>query len=66
MKIFNLHSNSQKKIKGLKKTSHKEYDKNGKMQKNYYVEFTIIGKNREWVDFMSVKDFKRLNPTVNI
>lgn len=66
MQIFNLHSDKKRKIKDLKKTSHKEYDEHGKKQTNHYIEFTIIGKNRKWVDFMSVKDFKRLNPTVDI
>ena len=66
MKIFNLHSNKERKIKDLKKTSHKEYDKNGVEQTNHYVEFTIVGNNREWTDFMTVKDFKRLNPNITI
>ena len=66
MEIFNLHSNNKKKIKGLKIASHKEYDKNGKQQTNRYVEFTVIGNNRQWRDFMSLKDFKKLNPKINI
>ena len=66
MEIFNLHSNNKKKIKGLKVTSHKEYDKNGKERTNRYVEFTVVGNNRQWKDFMPVKDFKRLNPEISI
>ncbi|MBU0572691.1 hypothetical protein KKE18_03305 [Patescibacteria group bacterium] len=66
MEIFNLHSNNKKKIKGLKVTSHKEYDKNGKKRTNRYVEFTVVGKNRQWKDFMPVEDFKKLNPEINI
>jgi len=66
MKIFNLHSNKTRNIKNLKRTSHKEYDENGEMKKNQYVEFTVIGNNGEWKDFMSVADFKKLNPKINI
>lgn len=66
MEIFNLHSNSKKKIKGLKIISHKEYDKNGKKRTNRYAEFTIIGDNHQWKDFMLLKDFKKLNPEINI
>ena len=66
MEIYNLHSNDKKKIKNLKVASHKEYDKKGKQQTNQYVEFTIIGNNRQWKDFMPLKDFKRLNPEINI
>lgn len=66
MEIFNLHSNSKKKIKGLKIASHKEYDKKGKQRTNQYVEFTVIGNNRQWKDFMPLKDFKKLNPKINI
>jgi len=66
MEIFNLHSNSKKKIKDLKVVSHKEYDKNGKKRNNKYVEFTIIGKNHQWMDFMLLKDFKKLNPKIII
>ena len=66
MEIFNLHSNSKKKIKGLKIVSHKEYDKNGKKRTNQYAEFTIIGNNGQWKDFMPLKDFKKLNPKINI
>ena len=65
-KIFNLHSNDEKNVKDLKAVIHKEYNKNGKMQKNKYVEFTVIGNNSEWRNFMPFKDFKKLNPDVKI
>ena len=66
MKIFSLHSNKTREIKGLKRTKHKEYDKNGRLRTNHYVEFTVVGNNRQWKDFMPVKDFKRLNPKISI
>ena len=64
MKIFNLHSNTKKEVKNLKKVSHEEYDQLGKLKSNQYVEFTVIGKNRSWIDFMPLKVFKKLNPNV--
>lgn len=65
-KIFNLHSNNIKEAKDFKVMSHEEYDKHGKTQTNTYVEYMIIGKNRKWEDFMTVKDFKKLNPRVAV
>ncbi len=50
----------------MKVAAHKEYDKKGKKRTNRYVEFTVLGKNRKWKDFMPIKDFKRLNPDIKI
>lgn len=65
-KIFNLHSNNTREAEDFKVVSHEEYDKYGKLQTNTYVEYTIIGKNRKWEDFMPVKEFKKLNPKVAV
>lgn len=54
------------KVKNLKLTSHEEYDKSGKLKVNKYVEFMVVGKNRTWPDFMTIKDFKKLNPSLEI
>ena len=66
MKIFNLHSKSKKSVRDLKRTSYKEYDENGKLKTKHYIEFEVVGKNRTWKDFMSVVDFKKLNPDISI
>ena len=66
MKIKGLHTNNLQEAKNLQKTSHEEYDKYGKLKSNHYVEFTVVGKNRTWKDFMPLKDFKRLNPKITI
>lgn len=66
MKIYNLHSKNKKEIKDLKKSSYKEYDEDGKLKTNHYVEFEVIGKNRTWKDFMPIEDFKRLNPSISV
>lgn len=66
MKIKDLHSKKVREAENLKLTKHKEYDKKGKLRINDYVEFTIIGNNSKWKDFMSLKDFKRLNPKIKI
>lgn len=66
MKIFNLHSSDEKTVENLKVIDHEEYDKNGQLQVNTYVEYTVIGKNRKWTDFMPINDFKKLNPKVKI
>ena len=66
MTINNLHSSGPKEVEDLKVVAHQEYNKNGKMRTNRYVEYTVIGQNRQWTDFMSIRDFKRLNPTVTV
>lgn len=66
MKIFNLHSNNTREAEDFKVISNEEYDKYGKKVVNKYVQYTIIGKNRTWPDFMPVKEFKKLNPKVEV
>jgi hypothetical protein len=51
-------------VKDLQIVTHEEYDKNGKLKKNRYVQFTVIGKQHEWPDFMTIREFKKHNPTV--
>ncbi|RKZ35506.1 MAG: hypothetical protein DRQ49_19325 [Gammaproteobacteria bacterium] len=29
-----------------------------------FVEYTIIGRNREWIEWCPLKDFERLNPDI--
>ena len=65
-KIFNLHSNGTRDATDFQVISTEEYDKHGKPKTNLYVQYTIIGKNRTWPDFMPVKDFKKLNPKVKV
>lgn len=66
VKIFNLHSNSAKEVTDLQLVSYEEYGKDGLMQDNKYVKYTVVGHNRTWPDFMPVKDFKKLNPDVQV
>ena len=64
-----IHSPLTKKeqqVENIKKTSHDEYDENGDLQTNQYVEYTVIGKNRKWTEFMSLSEFRKLNPEVKI
>ncbi len=65
MKIFNLHTNDERDVEDIKVVTYEEYDKNGKMKNNKYVQFTIIS-DRSWTDFMPVSKFKKLNPKVNL
>ena len=66
MKIFNLHTKNKKEAEDFKVVAHEEYDKYGKLQTNKYVEFTIVGKNRSWTDFMPIKEFKKRNPEIKV
>jgi len=66
MKIFNLHSDSVKDAQDFQVITNDEYDSNGKLVTRKYVQFTIIGNNHTWPDFMSIKDFKKLNPKVKV
>ena len=65
-KIFNMHSNDTKEADDFKVISSEEYDKYGKKVVNKYVQYTVIGNNRTWPDFMPVKEFKKLNPKVEV
>jgi hypothetical protein len=66
MEIQNQFTKSIRKIRDLKKVSYKEYDKNGKQVWNHYVEYTVIGNNGTWRDFMPIEIFKQLNPHINL
>lgn len=67
MKIFNLHTKDERDVADLKVVAYDEYDKKGKMRTNRYVQYTILGKgDRTWTDFMPVKEFKKLNPTITV
>lgn len=67
MKIFNLHTNDQRQVEDLQVVSYEEFTRNGKKRTNRYIQYTIIGNgDRTWTDFMPIKDFKRLNPTVTV
>jgi len=66
MKILSPYSKVKTEVENLEQTSHKEYDKDGKLKKNDYVEFTVIGKNRKWKNFMSLKEFRKLNPKIKL
>lgn len=66
MEIQSRYATSVKKIKDLKRVSYKEYDKNGKLVNNQYVEFTVIGNNSSWRDFMPLGIFRKLNPHISL
>lgn len=66
MKIASPFSDTKTEVENLKQTTHKEYNQKGKLTNNDYVEFTVIGKNRKWKNFMSLKDFKKLNPNIKL
>lgn len=66
MEIQNRYTKSIKKIKDLKKVAYEEYDMKGKLVWNQYVEYTVVGNNGSWRDFMPIDIFKKLNPHINI
>lgn len=66
VKIYNLHSNATRVASDFKVITNEEYDEEGLLKTKTYVEYTIIGNNRTWPDFMPVNDFKRLNPDVTV
>ena len=67
MQIYNLHTKDQRHVEDLKVVAYEEFDKNGKRRNNRYVQYTVIGNgDRTWIDFMTIKDFKRLNPNITI
>ncbi len=69
MKIFNLHTNDERNVEDVKVVAYDEYDKNGRIRTNRYVQYTVLGNpgsNRAWTDFMPVKNFKKLNPNITV
>jgi len=66
MEIQSRYATSVKKIRDLKRVSYKEYDKKGKLTNNQYVEFTVVGNNGTWRDFMPIEIFKKLNPHISL
>ena len=66
VKIYNLHSDSEKNAEDFKIISSDEYNLDGQLVTNKYVQYTIIGNNRTWPDFMPIEDFKRLNPKIKV
>lgn len=63
MKIFNLHTKDLRDVEDVKVVAYDEYNKDGKLCSNKYVQYTITS-DRPWTDFMPVKQFKKLNPDV--
>ena len=71
IKIYKQHMRGKKFIKemnvsDLNITFYEEYDAMGKLQNNKYVQFTVVGNNRSWTDFMAIDDFRKLNPDIKI
>lgn len=58
----------QREIKDLKVVSHTSVSAvNGeKVGEVEYAEYTVIGKNSEWIDWTPLDKFKADNPEVNI
>ena len=65
MKIQNLHTKDMREVEDLKVVTYEEFDKSGKARNNKYVQYTIVSA-RPWTDFMPVKQFKKLNPDVEV
>lgn len=67
MDIYNLHTSDKRHVEDLQVVAYEEFTKSGKKRTNRYVQYTVIGNgDRTWTDFMSIKDFKRLNPDVTV
>lgn len=65
-KIYNPHTKGPSEAQDFVVRTHQEFNKAGVKRNKRYVEYTVIGKNRQWTDFMTIRDFKRLNPTVTV
>jgi len=64
MKLIQPTTNEEKEIKDLVIVFHDIPNEFGKMESRKCVEFTIIGNNSEWTDYLYFEDFKETNPVL--
>ncbi len=53
-------------VRNVEQKTNRTFNENGNKYNQKYVEFTVIGKNREHQDFMLLKEFKKHNPDIEI
>ena len=61
-----LHFGKEREIKDLQVVFHKEVNEKNEEVDVKYIEFIVVGENKEWKDFAHYEDFKKLNPTISI
>lgn len=54
------------KVRDIQQKINRTYNENGNKYNQKYVEFTVIGKVREYQDFILLKEFKKYNPDIKI
>ncbi len=64
--IFHPEKDCKVKVKNIEAKVNKTFDEHGKLYDQKYVEFTVIGKHREYQDHMLLEDFRRHNPHVTM
>ena len=53
-------------VKDIEKKIHQVHDSGGNIHAQEYVEFTVIGHNTEWQDFILLDEFLRFNPEIRL
>lgn len=66
VRIFDPMSDKTRLVKNIHKIDHTMPNKEGEMNCIPCVEFTVIGKNREWPLWCTLEMFKIANPNVAI
>ena len=64
--IFHCGKDRRIKVKNIKVMINHTYDKYGLDHDQKYVEFTVIGKQIEYQDYMLLEEFKNFNPEIPI
>lgn len=58
-------STKKQTVKNIKVITHKTKDiRTGDNIEKEYVQYTVIGQNSEWIDWMLLSKFKELNPGI--
>lgn len=66
IKIYHPVKERKVEVKDISVKINNTFDEHGKPFAQEYVEFTVVGNQHEYQDFMLVKDFKEHNPTVKL
>ena len=64
--IYHPEKDRKIEVKDIKLKVNRAYNKMGTEYDQQYVEFTVIGENREYQDFMLLKEFRRHNPEIPV
>ena len=66
IKIYHPRKKKEVEVKGLAVKGNKTFNDDGEAIEQEYVEFTVIGQNTEYQDFLLIDDFESNNPTIEI